>query len=74
MGLCVGRLSATYTELAERETAVFDEPMKEYVRVLSSVKTAIAARDTALKTHNATQSAMLAKKERLEKLRSSGGR
>ncbi len=74
MGLCVGRLSATYAELAERETNTFDEPMKEYVRILSSVKAAIASREGALRAYNATQSAMLAKKERLDKLRATGGK
>jgi len=74
MGLCVGKLSSTYSELAERETTVFDEPMKEYVRILASVKAAIGARDGALRAYNAAQSAMLGKKERLEKLRASGGK
>jgi len=74
MGLCVGRLSATYSELAEREADAFEEPMKEYIRLLTAVKTAIAARDAALRSYNASSSSLLAKKERLDKLRASGGK
>jgi sorting nexin-1/2 len=74
MGLCVGRLSATYHELAEREKLAFDEPMKEYVRILSSAKAAIACRDAAVKKYNEAQLTMLLKKERLEKHRAAGGK
>ncbi|KOO25931.1 sorting nexin 1 [Chrysochromulina tobinii] len=74
MGLCVGRLSATYHELAEREKLAFDEPMKEYVRILSSAKAAIACRDAAVKKYNDAQLTMLLKKERLEKHRAAGGK
>lgn len=69
MGLCVGRLSATYSELAERETATFEEPMREYIRVLSAVKAAISARDAALRTYNSTSSLRLAKQVRLDRPR-----
>ena len=64
MGLCVGRMSAIYKDLADRETASFDEPMKEYVRVLTAVKAAIGARELALRAYNSTTSTMLAKKAR----------
>ena len=74
MGLTVGRLSATYTEQAEREQQTFEEPMKHYVRLLGSVKAAIGARESALKAYNAASSTLAAKKERLERLRTSGGR
>jgi len=74
MGLCVGRLSATYAERADREEATFEEPMKHYVRLLGSVKQAIAARDGALKAYNSASSGLVAKKDRLDKLRASGGK
>jgi len=74
MGLCVGRLSATYAEQAEREAQAFEEPMREYIRLLTSVKNAINARDAALRAYNAAASALTAKKERLEKLRAGGGK
>ena len=74
MGLCVGRLSATYAEQAESETSVFEEPMREYTRLLSSVKAAVGARDSSLRAFNAASSSLAAKKERLEKLKGAGGR
>ena len=74
MGLCVGRLSATYTELAEREAAVFEEPMANYIRLLSAVKAAISAREMALRQHNQATCTLMAKRERLEKLRNAGGK
>ena len=74
MGLTVGRLSATYAEKAEREQQTFEEPMKHYVRLLGAVKTAIAAREHALKSYNSASSGLAGKKERLERMRSSGGK
>jgi len=74
MGLCVGRLSATYSELAEREADAFEEPMREYIRLLTAVKSAIAARDAALRSYNAASSSLLAKRERLDKLRDGSAR
>ena len=74
MGLCVGRLSATYGELAERETNDFEEPMREYIRILTAVKAAIEHRAIALRAHNAASALLLAKQERLEKLRTGGGK
>ena len=43
MGLCVDRLSNLYTEQAAKENAAFEEPMKDYIRVLAQAKQAIAA-------------------------------
>ena len=48
--------------------------MKHYVRLLGSVKQAIAARDGALKAYNSASSSLVAKKDRLDKLRSAGGK
>jgi len=74
MGLCVGRLSSTYSELAEREVSAFEEPMRDYIKLLAAVKEAIAARDKALRAHNEASRGLLTKKERLDKLRASGGK
>jgi len=74
MGLCVGRLSATYSEQADREAQTFEDPMKEYIRLLTSVKHAIGAREAALRAWNAAASALTAKQERLQKLRDAGGK
>ena len=74
MGLCVGRMSATYSEQADREAQTFEEPMKDYIRLLASVKSAITAREAALKAYNGAASSLASKKERLEKLRTSGGK
>ena len=74
MGLCVGKLSATYAEQADAETRVFEEPMREYVRVLGAVKHAIGARDAALAAYNGAASSLQSKKERLDKLRAAGGK
>ena len=67
MGLCVDRLSNLYTEQAAKENEAFEEPMKDYIRVLSQCKQAIAARDAALSAYNAASSSLLVKKERLER-------
>ena len=40
MGLTVDRLANLYSEQAGREATAFDEPMKEYVRLLSACKQA----------------------------------
>ena len=74
MGLCVGRLHATYAEQAEGEAAAFEEPMREYIRLLTAVKHAIGSREAALKAYNGASSSLQAKKERLDKLRSVGGK
>ena len=67
MGLCVDRLSSLYTEQAAKENAAFEEPMKDYIRVLAQVKQAIGARDAALGAYNAAQQLLLQKKDRLER-------
>ena len=74
MGLTVGKLSATYAEQAEAETRVFEEPMKEYIRLLAAVKHAIGARDASLRAYNDSASSLQAKKERLERMRGAGGK
>jgi sorting nexin-1/2 len=72
MGECVGQISSTYNEQAERESGAFEEPMKHYVRLLSSVKSAIHCRESALVAYNRAGSSLAAKREKLEKLRASG--
>ena len=67
MGLCVDRLSNLYTEQAAKENAAFEEPMKDYIRVLAQAKQAIATRDAALGAYNAAQQVLLQKKDRLER-------
>lgn len=67
MGLCVDRLSNLYTEQASKENDSFEEPMKDYIRILAQCKQAIAARDAALAAYNAAQSNLLQKKDRLER-------
>lgn len=74
MGLCVARLSATYAEQAEREAAAFEEPIKDYSRVLGAVKAAIGAREAALRANNSASAALATKRERLDKLRGAGGK
>ena len=72
MGECMGRISGTLREQAEREEGSFEEPMAHYVRLLGAVKTAIHCRETALASLNRASASLAAKKERLEKLRASG--
>ena len=72
MGDCVGQISSTYGEQAEREAGAFEEPMKHYVRLLSSVKAAIHARESALLAYNRAGSSLASKREKLEKLRGLG--
>jgi len=67
MGLCVDRLSNLYTEQASKENEAFEEPMRDYVRMLAQCKQAIAARDGALSAWNAASAALLAKRDRLER-------
>ena len=73
MGLCVDRLSSLYTEQAVKENAAFEEPMKDYIRVLAQAKQAIAARAAALGSYNSAQQQLLQKKDRLERDRKKGG-
>jgi len=67
MGLCVDRLSNLYTEQASKESEAFEEPMKGYIRLLTQCKQAIAARENALTLYNAASSALVLKKDRLER-------
>jgi len=74
MGLSVDRLSTLYAEQAGREKVTFDEPIKDYVRLLASCKQAISTRDSALRAFNSASAAAAAKKDKLEKLRAAGGK
>ena len=38
MGLCVDRLSSLYTEQASKENEAFEEPMRDYIRMLAQCK------------------------------------
>lgn len=67
MGLCVDRLSSLYTEQASKENEAFEEPMRDYIRMLAQCKQAIAARDTALGAWNGAAASLLAKRDRLER-------
>ena len=57
-----------------KERAAFEEPLKEYVRLLGACRQAIGAREAALRTLNGADGAVAAKRERLQKLRSAGGK
>ena len=72
MGLCVDQLSRVYEEQATKETEVFEEPIKEYVKVLAATKAAIHARELALKTMNNAALQLAIKKDKLEKARATG--
>eukprot|EP00316_Scyphosphaera_apsteinii_P004288 CAMPEP_0119320018 /NCGR_PEP_ID=MMETSP1333-20130426/51167_1 /TAXON_ID=418940 /ORGANISM="Scyphosphaera apsteinii, Strain RCC1455" /LENGTH=512 /DNA_ID=CAMNT_0007326607 /DNA_START=74 /DNA_END=1612 /DNA_ORIENTATION=- len=70
MGLCVDRMSSLYEEQAAKGALAFEEPMKDYIRMLGSCKQAISARDNALKALNSAASVLAAKRDRFEKMRS----
>ena len=67
MGLTVDRLASLYGEQAAKEGAAFEEPMRDYTRMLAQCKAAIGAREAALKAYNAAAAALAAKRDRLEK-------
>lgn len=73
MGLAVDRLSTMLGEHAGQEAEAFEEPMKDYIRLLGQCKGAIAARELALKTFNAISLALVTKRDLLEKSRAKGG-
>jgi len=74
MGLSIDRMSALYEEQALKGAAAFEDPMKEYLRLISQCKHAIAAREAALKAYNCAAAALAAKRDRLEKARAAGGK
>jgi len=69
MGLTIGRLGQMFTELSEAETASFEEPMHEYVRLLSSCKQAIGKRKGALEAYNKAKETLATKKAKVEKVK-----
>lgn len=69
MGMCVDRMSNLYDEQASREGAAFEEPMRDYIRMIGSCKQAVAARATALASVNEAARSLAARRERHEKLR-----
>ncbi|KAL1500085.1 hypothetical protein AB1Y20_012759 [Prymnesium parvum] len=74
MGVTVDRVASLYNEQAAREKATFDDPLKDYVRLLSACKQAINCRDAALRAYNNARATAAAKKDKLEKLRAAGGK
>ena len=69
MGLCVDQLARAYDDHAAAEAAAFEEPIKDYVRLLGQARQAIGARESALKTLNAAGAALEKKKDVLERYR-----
>jgi len=74
MGITVDRLASLYSDQAGQEKQTFDEPMKDYVRLLGSCKNAISTRESALRAFNNASASVASKKDKLEKLRSAGGK
>lgn len=72
MGLCVDQLSRLYDEQATKEATAFEEPIRDYVKVLAATKQAIHARELALKTMNNAALQLAVKTDKLEKARATG--
>lgn len=69
MGMCVDRMSNLYDEQASREGAAFEEPMRDYIRMIGQCKQAVGARAAALASLNEAARSLASKRERHEKLR-----
>lgn len=69
MGLCVDRMSNLYDEQASREGAAFEEPLRDYIRMIGQCKQAVGARAAALASLNEAARSLAAKRERYEALR-----
>jgi sorting nexin-1/2 len=69
MGMCVDRMSNLYDEQASREGAAFEEPMRDYIRMIGQCKQAVGARAAALASLNEAARSLALKRERHEKLR-----
>lgn len=65
------RLATLYEEQSRRELVAFDEPLRDYLRLLAQCKLAINARHGALALLNEAAKSLALKKEKLERLRSS---
>lgn len=74
MGLAVDRLSTKYTELSNSEAEHFEDPLKDYIKMLGQCKSAISAREAALKAMNSASASFDVKKAALEKARSSAAK
>ena len=72
MGFSMDGFSALYDEQAAKESTCFEEPMKDYIRMLAQCKQAISAREAALKATNNASAALELKREKLTRTRSSG--
>lgn len=68
LGHTADQLSLLVAQQAERESIAFEEPIHDYIRMLSAVKSALAARTRAKNELAAAQAALEAKKAACAKL------
>jgi len=69
MGMSVDRMSNLYDEQGAREGAAFEEPLRDYIKMIGAAKGAIGARAAALSSLNGAARSLTAKREKLDKLK-----
>eukprot|EP00743_Colponemidia_sp_Colp-15_P004107 GILK01004432.1.p1 GENE.GILK01004432.1~~GILK01004432.1.p1 ORF type:complete len:534 (+),score=93.84 GILK01004432.1:25-1602(+) len=74
LGSTADRLSVTCHEEVERETLYFEEPLKDYIRIVGAVKDALKTRTTALTALSAAEHNLDAKRTKSAKLAMQGGK